>query len=261
MPADPSHHFTCGVIAPVNTGGRPAVWAATGRIGGVSRAPFDELNLAAHVGDAVEDVVRNRELVREFVGADGLTVMKAEHGSGVVIAAEPGDAPVADGLISQTPGLAIAALAADCATVALCCDDDLTVAVIHCGWKGLGADVVGVTMGRIAALGARVSAAVLGPAICGACYDVPLERVEEVRDLCSAGVSAAATLQHPDGAAGIDVRSGVIARLAELDVRPSMLTVVGGCTREDPSTYSYRRDGVTGRHGLVVVRARGTVAS
>lgn len=230
-------------------------------MGGVSRPPFDSLNLATHVGDDSGDVLRNRERVRELVGADGLAVMAAEHGSAVAVAVEPGDAPVADGLIAQSPGLAIAALAADCATVALCCDDDLTVAVIHCGWRGLGADVVGSTLGQLGALGVRVSAAILGPAICGRCYEVPLDRVEQVRDLCSEGVAAAATAHHRDGSVGIDVRAGVIARLAELGVVPSMLTLVGGCTREDASLYSYRRDGVTGRHGLVIVRARGTVGS
>lgn len=258
---DSSTPATPRAIAPVQAGGRPALWAATGRLGGVSRAPFDALNLASHVGDEPSAVDRNRESVRALLGADGLSVVSAEHGNGVAVVTGPGDAPVADALISQTPGLAVMALGADCATVALSCDDDRTVAVIHCGWRGLVLDVVGETVGALAALGTRVSEAVAGPAICGTCYGVAPDRVAAVGQHCSGVVASAALPGGPAGRATIDVRAGVVARLVELGVAPTRLTLVGGCTQEAPGLFSHRRDGITGRQGLAIVRSRGTVVS
>jgi copper oxidase (laccase) domain-containing protein len=107
-------------------------------------------------------------------------------------------------------------------------------------------DVVGSTLESMAELGARLDRvrAVVGPAICGRCYDVPRERFDEVVAVAPAAGSVAS-----GGRPGLDLRAAVVSRLRESGVTS---TLHGGCTAETASLYSYRRDGVTGRHGGVV---------
>jgi purine-nucleoside/S-methyl-5'-thioadenosine phosphorylase / adenosine deaminase len=246
--------IAAGVIDPQSPGGHPASWVATGRFGGVSEGPYASLNLAAHVGDDPAAVRANRDRVAEHLGArpGDWAVMEAVHGAGVAEVSEPGSVPEVDALVTRTPGLVLIALAADCVPLVLVGDDDQTVAAVHCGWRGLVADVVGATAEVMARSDARITRAVLGPAVCGQCYPVPHARAAEVQAACSPEVAAAALVTCADGQPGIDVRSALVARLAELGVHDT--GVVGGCTVEHPDLFSYRRDGRTGRQGIAVVR-------
>jgi hypothetical protein len=80
----------------------------------------------------------------------------------------------------------------------------------------------------------------LGPAICGACYEVPATMRDEVD---AAVPGSAATTRR--GTPGIDLRAGLVGQLAAAGVTD--VTVSDRCTAEDPNLFSYRRDGATGR--------------
>ena len=243
-----------GVLDAPDPGGRPARWAATGRWGGASRSPFATLNLAGYVGDVEQDVVANRDRVASWVGAHGLAVMDAVHGSDVAVVTTRGVVAGVDALITQEPGLAVAALGADCVPLALSGADGRTVAAAHCGWRGLVADVVGAVVAGMGELGTRVDRVILGASVCGAHYPVPPVRAEELRDRCSAAVAAAALVACPDGQPGIDEAGGVVARLAECGVPAPSVVRVAGCTVADDGLFSYRRDGHTGRQGIAIAR-------
>ena len=96
-------------------------------------------------------------------------------------------------------------------------------------------------------LGARPDRmrALVGPAICGACYSVPRERYEAV-----IAVAPAAAAVARDGLPGLDLRAAVVERLCRAGVRT---TLYGTCTFESTDWFSFRRDSVTGRHGGIVV--------
>lgn len=242
-----------GDLAPCTPGGRPASWAATGRSGGSSAAPFDSLNLAVHVGDDPGQVAANRDVLRRAVEADDLAVLRAVHGSHVAVVETSGDVPEADAVITDTPGLGVVALGADCLVLGIVGDDDRTVAVAHCGWRGLAGDVTGAVLRALGERGVRPAHLVLGPSICGACYPVPDDRIAELRGACSASVCDAAIVRCPDGQPGIDVRAGVWARVQELGWDRVPVTDVDRCTAEEPALFSHRRDGLTGRQGLILV--------
>ena len=248
--------IAAGVIDPRSPGGRPASWAATGRSGGTSPAPYDSLNLAGYVGDDEAAVAENRRRLAGVLGLPGerLVVMDSVHGAEVAVVASPGVVPGVDALLTQEPDLAIVALGADCVPIVLIGDDDRTVAVAHCGWRGLVADVLGAVVGAMADHGSGVARAILGPAVCGRCYPVPPERAAEVADAWPGPVSQSALVTCADGQPGIDVRRGAAARLAALGVAPDAIAYAGGCTVEDPGLFSYRRDGVTGRQGVAACR-------
>jgi copper oxidase (laccase) domain-containing protein len=121
------------------------------------------------------------------------------------------------------------------------------VAAVHCGWKGLVAGVVPAVLDALAHRGAalHLAHAHLGPSICPRCYPVDAERAGRVAEVCPTAVVGQGR------ALSIDVRAGVLAQLAARGIHAS---ADPRCTAEDPALYSYRRDGVTGRQALVILR-------
>ena len=136
---------------------------------------------------------------------------------------------------------------ADCVPVLLADPVAGVVAAVHAGREGVRRGVVPATLSAMASLGARARnvTALLGPAVCGSCYEVPEPMQAEL-----AGVVPAAAVRTRTGTHGLDLRAG----LAELLTRAGIPEVVHDprCTVEDPTLFSHRRDGVTGRQaGLV----------
>lgn len=227
----------------------PGVHAAfTDRLGGVSAGPYAELNLGGAPGDDDAAVAKNRCRVAAALGADPARVvwMHQVHGADVAVVDEPWpDRPArVDALVTDRPHLLLAVRVADCTPVLLADPVHRVVAAVHAGRPGLAAGVVRHAVARMAELGARPDrmVALLGPAVCGACYEVP----EEMRDavVAAAGVPEAwATTRW--GTPAVDVPGGVVAQLRGLGVRDVHRVPV--CTMESPRHYSYRRDGSTGR--------------
>jgi YfiH family protein len=232
-----------------------ARYALTDRYGGVSRPPYDTLDLGDHVGDDPAAVSENRRLLALELGLDptDLVFMQQVHGAEVAVldrAPEPGEAPpVADALVTTRPGLGLVVLVADCVPVLLAARRSDVVAVAHAGRRGVVAGVVGATVSTMRDLGARADrmVAVVGPAVCGSCYEVPSEMADEVVAVVP---SARATTRR--GTPGLDLRAGVVAQLLAAGVET--VEADPWCTAESRDLYSHRRDGVTGRFAGVVVR-------
>ena len=229
--------------------GPRARWIVTDRHGGRSRAPYAALNLADHVGDDPAAVAANRATAAGLLGVapERVVHMAPVHGREVAVVGPGTTSPVpgVDALVPTAPGTAVAAMAADCVPVLLAGTSGTVVAAVHAGWLGVRDDVVGAAVESMLAAGAGRVVAVLGPAVCGSCYPVPQDRVDQV-----AAVVPQAAARSASGDPSLDLRAGLVARLRALDVETS---VVGGCTVEDADLFSHRRDGVTGRHGAFVV--------
>ena len=230
----------------------PAAGWFSGRTGGRSVAPYDGLNLGAHVGDDPAAVAANRALLARAAGLpDGaLALMQQVHGADVAVVDGPAPTgvPAVDGLVTTVPGLGLVVLAADCLPVLLADPEAGVVGVAHAGRKGLAAGVLQATLATMQGLGARPehTSAVVGPAACGRCYEVP----QEMADAVGAAVPGARGTTR-QGTASVDLVAGAVAVLERAGVRAR--GAVGGCTLEQPSRwFSYRRSGTTGRHaGLV----------
>ena len=235
-------------VAPAR--GRPGVrFAITTRHGGASAPPFDSLNLGGRLDRPVA-VEANRTAVAAALDLprERLLFMDQCHGADVARADGPwtGPAPRVDALVTARDDLALAALTADCVPVLLADRAAGVVAAVHAGRPGLVARVVDRAVDALAEAGGNPCAAVavVGPSVCGRCYEVP----EGMRDEAAAVVPASATVSWT-GTPAVDVGAGVVAQLA---ARGVAVTWVPGCTREDADLFSYRRDGDTGRFAAIV---------
>lgn len=238
-----------------HSGGLAAHFAFTDRTGGASAPPYDSLNVADHVGDAVDAVEDNRRRVAASLALPRVVWLRAQHGASVLrvdATATPEAAALeVDSLVTSAPGVGLGALSADCALIALADAAAGIVAVAHCGRPGLVAGVIPAALATMRDAGAVEVSAVIGPTICAGCYEVPAA----MRDAVAAVVPEAAARTRT-GTPAVDVAAGVESQLRAGGVAD--VTRVGGCTAEDPALFSYRRDGVTGRLGAVVWLARDT---
>ncbi|MHB1873624.1 MAG: peptidoglycan editing factor PgeF [Streptosporangiaceae bacterium] len=236
----------------------------TDRFGGMSTGPFAELNLGYLVGDDPEAVRRNREraLARTGPGVRTLAWMRQVHGARVAYQpADPGQAgqargapagpdardQEADALFTDAREVALAVQVADCAPVLLADPAAGLIGAAHAGRPGMAAGVVPALVASMRAAGAEPARlhALIGPAICGRCYEVP----EQMRSQVAALVPGSACVTS-HGTAGIDLRAGLHGQLAALGV--TAVRDDARCTAESPELFSYRRDGRTGRFaGLI----------
>jgi YfiH family protein len=219
----------------------------TTRIGGISSAPYDSLNLGDHVGDAPMTVARNRMLLNTLLPSEPVW-LKQVHGTVVANAGMASCLPQADACIARHRDAVCVVMTADCLPLLLCDREGSVVGAAHAGWKGLAAGVIEATV-QAMDVPPQNLLAWLGPAISQPAFEVG----DEVRAVfVDADPKAAAAFipgQHGKWLADIYA-------LARLRLNAMGITQVYGgnfCTyRERERFYSYRRDGVTGRMGTFI---------
>jgi YfiH family protein len=209
----------------------------TDRRGGSSLGVYESLNLALHVGDDPEVVAANRA----HIGA--AQFMNQVHGDEIVIIdSVTSDVPTCDGLITTKPAISLAVMVADCIPLLLVSKE--AVGAIHVGRAGLVNRIALKAIQTMRSLGSIDIHAILGPSICGACYEVPFEMQQDVMQ------------EHPrsfattrKGTPGLDLPKALIADLVSAGVSFEAST---NCTYEDQLYFSHRRQNPTGRFAGVV---------
>ena len=235
------------VITPISSGKQgKAQWSFFGRQGGVSKKPFDTLNIADHVEDHIDDVNKNRELLSEFLEMP-LVFIGATHSPNVVNVKS--EYPIihkdTDALVTREKNLGLVIMSADCAPIVLVDPIAHVVGVVHAGWQGMLVGVVENSVEGMLDLGAETQnmKAIIGPTISAKNFSATKERFEEVK---SKEPSAAVIL--PNGELAVDIRKGVKTQLAKYQIKTTDLNI---CTLENKELFSFRRDAVTGRNATV----------
>jgi YfiH family protein len=222
--------------------------AFTLRTGGVSDAPYDSLNLGAHVGDDPQRVRENRRRVLQRLGLPAEPAwLEQVHGTAVAVLDE-GARGAADAVLTRAAGRVCTVQVADCLPVLFAARDGSAVAAAHAGWRGLAAGVLEATVARLAIAPAKLLAW-LGPAISREHFEVG----DEVRAafLNRDAGAAAAFSANARGRWQCDLVALARRRLSALGVG-----AVGGgewCTYADPARFfSFRRDGRCGRMAALI---------
>ena len=223
----------------------------TTRAGGVSAPPFDTFNLGDHVGDDPAAVAANRKRLAAAVGLtdDRIVWMNQVHGDRVVVVTEPVEGPVAntDGLVTTIPRLALAVVTADCVPVLMADARVGVVAAVHAGRVGAQHGVVVRAVEAMLDAGAHADdiSVLLGPAVSGRSYEVPVAMADEVEAALPGSRSTTSR-----GTPGLDLRAGIARQLTGLGI--TAIDVDPRCTVEDRNLFSHRRDAPTGRLASLV---------
>lgn len=147
------------------------------RVGGVSSAPYDTLNLGKGPGDRPGDVFTNRRLLLGALGIPAGRVARAGqvHGAGIKVVKRGGIQRNVDGLITNTRNLTLAISTADCYPVIIYSPPEKALAAIHVGRRGAELGIIEKALERLIAdfrINLDYTICIIGPGICEKCYTV-----------------------------------------------------------------------------------------
>ncbi len=237
------------------------------RFGGVSRPPYDSLNLALQVGDETAAVLENRRRFVTALGLSAATICTPEqvHGSQVYQVKQE-DAgrgafsyaeaiPGTDALMTDVPNLPLFLCYADCTPVLLFDPVHRVVAIAHGGWKGTLQNIAARTVRAMEdSFGTKAAEclAAIGPAIGAECYEVGEETARFFRETYPASFSE--VLQQENGHIRLNLALMNRRQLEAEGLLPERIDSAAVCTRCNAQVfYSYRAaGGKTGRIAAVI---------
>lgn len=225
------------------------------RLGGVSPAPWDSLNLRPGMGDGPQAMLENYRRFCAAIGADiRQTVLSKQVHETTVRPCGPEDAGKglfydrdysADALISNTPGLTLFVFSADCGTVLLHDPDSGAVGALHAGWRGCAGGIVEKTVQELSRLyGAKPERlqAALGPCIGQCCFETDGDVPAAMRD--ALGPDAEAYLERRETKWHVDLSGLNRQWLLRAGLLPERIQDSGLCTACRPDLFwSHRKMG------------------
>ncbi|NRA19702.1 MAG: peptidoglycan editing factor PgeF [Oceanospirillaceae bacterium] len=221
----------------------------TTRVEGESLPPFDHFNLGLHVGDDIDDVLKNRARLLSECAQPDVQWLEQVHGIECVRAVRDHTVPIADACWTDEVSLVCAVMTADCLAVAFRQDDKIAVA--HAGWRGL---LSGVLENTLQHFDPEHTDIWLAPAIGPQVFEVGDEvRQQFVERNANSSQAFIATAERGKWLADIYQ----LARLRLVSSGVNIGNIYGGdyCTyTEQQRFFSYRREGVTGRMATVIYR-------
>lgn len=242
--------------------------AFTTRHGGVSKPPFDSLNVGTHVSDDAQAVQENRRRIMEELHGDParLIVPKQVHEDTLVCLDHLDDLHVrideaaqgADGVVIEVDDVAAMLAFADCVPVIMVGSNG-SFAVVHAGWRGVDNRIAVKALKTLAAREALRSGCSLeaycaqtnvyiGPYIHEECFEVSAELAQHFAD--EFGSSSLLDERH------VNLGEALRIQLTQAGVDPARIADLDCCTVCNHETfYSYRADdGQTGRHAAIGLR-------
>lgn len=215
------------------------------RTGGVSKHPFDSLNLGMGDGDSGENIMNNRQRFGEVLGFSPEQLVHASqiHSGNVAIANQPGSIPETDAVIATACGIMLSVKTADCVPVLFYEPEHHVVAAVHAGWKGMISNIIANTillMKKKFICNPHGIIAALGPAIRTCCYEVGND---------VAGHFSESEIEEHDGRKYLNLPLAVKYRIKACGIPEENIDDCQRCTFCEPERFfSYRRDGKdTGR--------------
>lgn len=194
-------------------------------------------------------------LLRESLGMPRVIHAGQVHGTRVL--RHPGGGPAglfiadaADGHATRATGVLLTVTVADCIPISIVDPTRRALALLHGGWRGVAAGIIEEGVGTLHELAGSEPGDLhlhLGPAICGACYEVGPE------------VHAALGCEVPPDKRPIDLRAVAADRARGLGIAPARISISTHCTRCGDSPFFSHRAGFAGRQiGLLGIRPEGT---
>ena len=221
---------------------------ASTRVGGFSTAPYQGLNLGAHVGDDLSIVEKNRDwLAQEAKMPSAPIWLNQTHSTVVAQVSEPTTQVLdADGVFTSSSQVVCSAMTADCLPVLLTNTQGTQVAAVHAGWRGLAN---GIVENALELFSGEVMAW-LGPAIGPQAFEVGDDVLQAFVDF-DTQAHQAFTPRDVEGKWLADMFKLATQRLNKFGI--TQVFDSGLCTfQHKEDFYSYRRDGVTGRQATFI---------
>ena len=218
------------------------------RTGGHSKAPYNDLNLAHHVGDEPNDVKKNREALIYHLGLNSEPAwLNQTHSSDIIsIDTDPINLE-ADGSYTTKPNRICTIMTADCVPILFCNKNGTKIAAIHAGWKGICKGIVNKVIEQFP--DPKSILVWIGPYISSENYEVG----KDVYEACS---NLSTSLDDGFDQINVDHWHCDLVKIVSIILKTAGVGSIhecGLCTyRMEDLFYSYRRDGNTGRTASMI---------
>ncbi len=229
----------------------------TDRYGGVSKAPFDNLNVALHVGDSVEDVLQNRIMIshKYDFSIKNLIFMDQVHGNDVVVIEHAMDNRIenCDALITNERKIPLMVMVADCIPIMIYDPVKNAIAVVHAGRNGTFLRIVEKTifkMQEVYGCGVKDIMIGMGPSIQSCCYEVG----KDLADICDKNFGEGFILIEEEKYF-LNLQALNLSQMLDMGILKENIEISSICTACDTNYFSYRREEETGRFaGFIMIR-------
>lgn len=235
------------------------VWTLSNRHGGQSQAPYDSLNLAFHVGDEVQNVAQNRQILLQSLGLCDRTLVAMEqiHSNKIIVLDSsteilPSSPPHGDCLLSHRDDVALLVMVADCNPILLydhVCD---VFGVVHAGRKGVELGILPAALQKMHThfgCSMRDIIGFVGASIRNCCYEVGVDIAQKfVQQTTQQSLVWRGEHVFLDLLVALKMQwqqSGCLAQNLAIDER---------CSACCEDYFSYRRQGICGRFGIVAAK-------
>lgn len=222
----------------------------TTRQGGISQSPYDFLNLGIHVGDDLNRVIHNRQLLSSALSLPNEPVWLNQIHSTKVLDLANYQLTDADGSYSNQAKSVSAVLTADCLPVLFCSKQGDEIATAHAGWRGLCNGILENTVRHFNCSASQIMAW-LGPAIGPKRFEVGQEVKNQFVDYDADAIKAFVLINASEQKYLADLYLLARQRLQSVGIRQ----IYGGdyCTyTQSELFYSYRREQQTGRMASLI---------
>ena len=214
---------------------------------GITGADFDLRLFGSAPAGAV---MRRWDVLRDTLGFERAAHAEQVHGNGVARHQRRGGPGIevlaaTDGHATSQPGVLLTVAVADCVPVFLLDPQGRRIAIVHAGWRGVVAGILGAGVAHLIDMGAEVDdiRLHLGPHICDVCYEVG----PEVHEALGGPV--------PEGPTPVSLVQALERRAEQLGIEPARMTASSMCTRCDPGLFYSHRGGSEGRQvGMMGIR-------
>lgn len=213
------------------------------RFGGVSKAPFDTLNLGFHTGDAAAAVAKNRELLKREIKAHSLVFMEQIHSDYVLEVTSENlsdfvkTAPKCDALFTRLLNVGLCVMVADCAPIIVSDEKQGIIAAIHAGRAGVCTKILSKCVLEMKSEPKDLKI-IIGAHIKGSCYEIGDMNLGEFNAYKNGGF--------------FDITAALRAEINALGATNYEISEI--CSHCDKNYFSYRRDGKTGRFAGWIIK-------
>nr|WP_255639801.1 peptidoglycan editing factor PgeF [Aquibacillus saliphilus] len=231
----------------------------TTRLGGISKSPFDSMNMGLHVPDNPEDVLKNRMILSNIldVSLDNWVMGEQVHGTEINLISQDqigrgsrshqDTLAGIDGIITNQSGVLCTAFFADCVPLFFYDPETKWIGIAHAGWRGTVDQIAVKMVDRLIGVGVNKESllAAIGPSISSSNYEVDAQVIAHVPEY----MKDIAAKANKNGRYLLDLRQLNKEYLLQAGILDENISVTNYCTYTDEKLfYSHRRDqGKTGR--------------
>ncbi|MBW2333001.1 MAG: peptidoglycan editing factor PgeF [Deltaproteobacteria bacterium] len=233
------------------------------RKGGVSKHPFDSLNLGLHVGDDPDNVLKNRKRLAATIGIPlrHFTIGEQIHSGNVTIISEElrGKGSTnhkeainaTDAMVTNAADICLVVLVADCVPILFFDPIKRAIGVAHAGWKGTLQFIAQKTVRAMEkAFGSSPQDIIVGagPSIGPCCYKVGEDVISQVETIFHTRKECILN-ESKSGEGYFDLWKANLTQLLQAGIKRKNIEMARMCTCHKPDVFfSYRHQkGETGR--------------